>query len=64
MGREGRVCLVVEAEHTQAGQEDLGRPGQQEGQQRPLVPEEGAVAQAGDGRGRDRLGGGCRTVGR
>src|SRR6185312_3125727 len=30
--REGRIALVVQAEHTQAGQRDLGRPGQQEGQ--------------------------------
>src|SRR5215468_9698206 len=55
MGREGIAARVKEAEHTQAGQEDLGRPGQQEGQQRPPVPEEGAAARSGDGCG----GAGC-----
>jgi hypothetical protein len=56
MGREGIAARVKEAEHTQAGQEDLGRPGQQEGQQQPLVPEEGAAAQPGDRPGRAALG--------
>ena len=55
MRREGAIArggqaLVLKTERTQAGQEDLGRPGQQEGQQRPPVPEECAAAQPGDGR--------------
>ena len=50
MRREGRVArhaVVHDAEHAQAGQEDLGHPGQQEDQQRPPVPEKGAAAQPG-----------------
>jgi hypothetical protein len=61
MRREGAIArggqaLVLETEHAQAGQKDLGHPGQQEGQHRPPVPEQCAAAKPGDGRGRDLLG--------
>ena len=61
MRREGAIArggLVLETERTRAGQEDLCHPGQQEGQQRPPVPDKCAAAEPGGGRGRDLLGAG------
>src|SRR6266446_191752 len=57
---EGRIApggqaLVLEAEDTQACQEDLGYPEQQESQQQPAVAAEGDTAQPGEGTGRDFL---------
>src|SRR6266566_7464779 len=59
--REGRIPpgssqrLVLEAEHTQACQEDLDNPQQQESRQQPVVAAEGDTAQPSETTGRDFL---------
>jgi len=59
VGREGAVnlgdqTLALQAEHSQASQEDLDYPSKQEDQQ-PPIPEKGAAAQQSDTPCRDVL---------